>query len=201
METQALISSGIIEMYCMGIASDHEKALVEQAASASQEVRDEIAAVNAALYLYSTAVGKKPREEMKNKIIDSITNSATEIQPCSFPPRLTKNSRAEEWLNYMTENKISPPSPGDEIQLLDLPGDEKQVTYIAWAQTGAVVEESHPHEDEYLLMLTGRCSITVNGVMNKYKAGDVVYIPKNSVHRAEVLSDELMILVGQRLAA
>ena len=200
METNSLISSGIIELYCMGIASDQDKILVEQAAAKSKEVRDEITAVCDALYLYSSVIGKEPREEMKNKIMDAI-NAEKEAQTISFPPRITKNTTVIEWLKYMADNKITQPSPGDDVQILDLPGNEKQVTYIAWAKKGVVVEESHADENEYLLMLIGRCSITLNGVINKYKAGDVIYIPKNSIHRAEALSDELMLLIGQRVAA
>lgn len=200
METKSLISSGIIELYCMGIASDDDKILVEQAAAKSKEVRDEIAAVSNALFMYSTMAGKKPRVELKKIIMDAI-HAEQDAKTISFPPRITINSTVVEWLKYITENNITQPSPGADIQLLDLPGNENQVTYIAWAKKGVAVEESHPDEDEYLFMLIGRCSVTINGVRNNYKAGDVIFIPKNSVHRAEALSDEPMLLVGQRLAA
>ena len=63
------------------------------------------------------------------------------------------------------------------------------------------MEESHENEDEYLFMLKGYCSVTINGKIGYYREGDIVFIPGRALHRAEVLSDEPMILVGQRLAA
>jgi quercetin dioxygenase-like cupin family protein len=200
MKSEELISSGIIEVYCMGIASDEEKALVEKFASENKEVRDEIAAVNRALNLYADVVGKSPRPALKNKIMEVLSMGGSPAS-LSFPPRMNMQTTASEWMKYIYDNNIQQPAPGNDIQMLDLPGNEKQVTYIAWAQKGAVVEESHADEDEYLLMIKGTCTITVNGVVTKYGAGDIVFIPKNTVHRAEVISDEQMIVVGQRIAA
>jgi len=201
MKLQDFISSGIIEIYCMGIASDEEKALVEKYASENKEVKNEIAAVNEALNLYATSLGKSPREEIRNNIMHAIASFEEQSRVLSFPPRMTLQTSANEWLKYMADNNITQPSPGEEIQILDLPANEKQVTYIAWATKGAVVEESHASEDEYLLMLQGTCTIKVRGVTTEYKAGDIVFIPRNTVHRAEVISDETMIIVGQRIAA
>ena len=197
MQIKEFIESGIIEMYCMELVSDEEKTLVEKMAAEHKEVRNEIAAVNAALKLYSIASEKSPSASLKDKILDAILNPA----PIALPPRLSMNTAFEEWDKYIKENKIKTPAEYDEVFLLDLPGDHKQSTYIAWAKNGAVVEESHDAEDEFLFMLRGSCSVTINGVIGYYNAGDVVFIPKNAVHRAEVTSEEPMILMGQRLAA
>ncbi len=201
MKVQDFISSGIIEIYCMGIASEEEKVLVEKFAAESKEVKDEIAAVNEALNLYAATLGKSPRDGIRNNIMQAIAVAEELPHQIAFPPRMTLQTSANEWLKYMADNKLSQPAPEDEIQILDLPGDEKLVTYIAWAKKGSVVEESHTSEDEYLLMLKGTCIITVNGVTTEYKAGDIIFIPRNTVHRAEVTSDETMILAGQRIAA
>jgi quercetin dioxygenase-like cupin family protein len=201
MNSQDFISSGIIEVYCLGIASDEEKALVEKLASENKEVKDEIVAVNEALSLYASAVGKSPAEGTRSKIMNAIAEAETSPRALQLPPRMTLQTSASEWVKYISDNHISEPSPGDEIQMLDLPASGKQVTYIAWAKKGVVVEESHPQEDEFLLMISGECTIAINGAVKKYKAGDIVFIPKNSIHRAEVISEESMIVVGQRIAA
>jgi quercetin dioxygenase-like cupin family protein len=49
-------------------------------------------------------------------------------------------------------------------------------------------------------MLSGRCIITIEGKSAEYGAGDFVFIPKNHLHKAEALTDD-MLLIGQRLAA
>ena len=50
-------------------------------------------------------------------------------------------------------------------------------------------------------MLKGYCSVTINGIIGYYREGDIVFIPGKALHRAEALSDEPMILIGQRIAA
>jgi quercetin dioxygenase-like cupin family protein len=198
MELQALLSSGIIEMYCMGLASDDEKKLVEEAAAMHSEVREEIASISEALQLYALGSGKSPSVNLKNKILDAVLQS--ESSP-ALPPLITMETKAEEWFDYLKQNNISEPASYEHAFILDLPGNSRQVTYVVWARKGAVVEESHDSEDEYLLMLKGNCSVTQDGVTKYYKEGDVIYIPKNVVHRAEALSDEPMVLIGQRVAA
>ena len=205
-EIKDFISSGIIEIYCMGLASDEEKKLVEEFASGNKEVRDEIDSVSETLNQYVRVYSKVPDTLLKNKILTALLNSDNNRDDnantaFTFPPRLTTSSSASEWKKYISDNNISSPENFDMFHVLDLPGDDKQVTYIAWAKKGAVLEETHENEDEYLLMLQGKCSVTIDGKIGYYKEGDIVYVPGKALHRAEALSDEPMILIGQRIAA
>jgi quercetin dioxygenase-like cupin family protein len=190
------IASGIIEMYCMGLASDEEKIQVESLAQTNSEIRDEIAAVTEALHLYSVASSKSPAYNLRQQIISGL--KSVSVPP--LPP-LLKNSTVDDWIKYLEQNNISAPDDFNMVHLVDLPGNDKQTTYVVWAKKGAVVEESHDDEDEYLLMVKGHCSVTINGKIGFYNTGDLVYIPKMNVHRAEALSDEVMLLIGQRVAA
>ncbi len=201
MKIKELISSGIIEIYCMGLASDEEVKEIEKYALESKEVRDEILSVSETLNHYALSVSKNPSSSLKNKIVNYIINAEKGNQKFQFPPRLSNTSTVSEWFKYISDNNISPPENYEEAFLLDLPGSEKQTTYIAWAKKGAVVEEMHENEDEYLFMLKGYCSVTINGIIGYYREGDIVFIPGKALHRAEVLSDEPMILIGQRIAA
>lgn len=198
MNIEEILSSGVIEMYCLGLASDDEKKFIEDLASKNKTIREEIASVNEALRLYALASEKSPASSLKNKILDAIKNSETII---AFPPRITLDSDVSEWMKYITENNISAPKNFEVAHIVDLPGNEKQSTYVAWAKKGAVIEEEHSDEDEYLLMINGYCSVTIDGVIGYYKEGDVVFIPNGCLHRAEALSDGIMMLVGQRIAA
>jgi len=197
MEINELISSGLIEVYCLGMASDEEKSLVENQAAINKSVRREIELVREALVQLGRSSSATPPASLKIKILDLIE----EVPIYSFPPRVSLSSRADEWLEYLEQNKITTPDSYDVLHLMDLPGNEKQVTYIVWAKKGTVVEESHSEEEEYLLMLKGHCSIIINGKIGYYKEGDIAFIPKGAVHRAEVLSDEPMLIIGQRIAA
>src|SRR4029079_6930948 len=95
-----------------------------------------------------------------------------------IPPKLSAQTTVEEWMHYLSQNNIDSLPEFDDIFLFDLPGNETQTSYMAWAKKGAIVEEAHEEEDEYLFMLKGRCSVTINGVINYYKEGDLIFIPK-----------------------
>jgi quercetin dioxygenase-like cupin family protein len=192
MNVDELLSSGIIEMYCMGIASDDEREIVEKHASNSKAVRDEIASISEALNIYAAASEKSPALRLRDRILRAVKSN--------LPPLISSISKSSDWKKYLEEQNIQTPIDFDMVHLVDLPGDDKQVTYIAWAKKGASIEESHEAEDEYLLMIEGKCSVTIEGETKFYSAGDIVFIPKNHVHRADALSD-LMIVIGQRVAA
>jgi quercetin dioxygenase-like cupin family protein len=200
MNLKDFIESGVIEMYCMGLTSEEETQMVDMMASKHEEVRAEIAAVNQALHLYSVAAEKSPAAALREKILNALSHG--DVKPkYSFPPRLYATSSVDEWKYYLSINNIKDPEDFEVAHFLELPSDEKQTSYVVWAKKGAVVEESHDDEDEYLFMLKGFCSVTIDGKIGYYKEGDLVYIPKNAVHKAEALSEGVMVLIGQRIAA
>ena len=99
MEINNFISSGIIELYCMGVANAEETKQVEQFALESKEVRDEIMAVQEALRLFAAASEKIPASTLKNKIMQAITDSGNKESFISdLPPQLSVNSEAGEWI-------------------------------------------------------------------------------------------------------
>ncbi len=192
------VSSGIIEMYCMGLTNEEETAQVVHLATLHKSVRDEIEQVNEALSLYAANFQQQTSGDLRSRIMQGIDadNSNTNL-----PPKLFENSSVAFWNQYLKENKIAAPAEFDPFYLADLPSDDKQYTYAAWAKQGASLEETHDGEDEWLFVLRGTCTMTVNGKVSHHKAGDVIMIPYNSLHKAEATSVEPMLLIGQRIAA
>lgn len=181
----------------MGIATYDEKQKVEKMAMQYSEVRDEIKAVTMALENYALGSSPIPLPDIKNRILNIIKTSEKNL--FAFPPRITQTTDYSEWVTYLADNSISTPAYYDGIYVLDLPGNKTQISYIVWAQKGMVIEEAHADEDEYLVMLEGHCSVAINGISGDYHQGDIVYIPKGAIHRAEVLSDKPMLAIGQRV--
>ena len=197
MNLKDFLQSGIIEMYCMGIVSEQEKLLVKDFSERFEEVRKEIDEINRALQNYATSEGTVLQHSLKERIMNHILAEDNPILPA---PRLNENQDVNFWLTYLIQHKKNVPQAYEEIYSLDLPSDERQVTYAVWAKKGAAVEESHDSEDEYLFMLKGSCKVICNGVEALYHTGDLVYIPKNVIHKAISFSDD-MLLIGQRIAA
>ncbi len=79
MNAQEIISSGILELYCTGLASVEETAQVQQWARQYPEVAAEIDAIQAGLEGYARAHAIKPSASVKEKIFDEINKTAPSL--------------------------------------------------------------------------------------------------------------------------
>lgn len=203
MTAQDLIESGIVELYCLGIASDDEKKLVEEMAAADHALQEEIAAVNEALARYALAASSQVhKESVKEKIFASIQSHSATGEPEHFPPLLDKSSKAGDWLNYLAEYQILPAEPASGLEMIELPGNDACYTYVVIGEPGAVVdEEVHEGHEEFLLICSGTCEMVINGERKAYHAGDLISIVPGIRHSGLVTGSEQMIVIGQRRAA
>ena len=135
-----------------------------------------------------------PPVNMRSKVMLSI-----EAAELGLPPLLSQLSTVDEWVQYLKENKFGPSDGSNDPMWIDLPSSPSVISYAAWAPKGMALEEEHDEEEERLLMLRGSCNITVNGITTTYYEGDIVFIPARTWHKAEASSDELMVLIGQRI--
>ncbi|MBK9732587.1 MAG: cupin domain-containing protein [Chitinophagaceae bacterium] len=203
MTSRDLIASGVIELYCLGIASEEENLLVEQLALNDQLLKDEIAAVNDALAKFAVAVSNiAPPQYLKEKIISTIESINIEKPTGNLPPRLTAESTITEWLDYLKVNQVAPSETKEELVVIDLPGTEDFVTYVVFGKPGAgVAEEVHSGHDEYLFICKGECEMTIAGIKSAHKPGDFLTITPGTLHSAVVTGNGPMIVIGQRRAA
>lgn len=72
MNAQEIISSGVLELYCTGLASAAEKAEVEQWVKQYPEVAAEIEAIQAGMESYARAHAITPDSDVKGKIFAKI---------------------------------------------------------------------------------------------------------------------------------
>lgn len=199
MTVAELLKSGLLEMYCLGDISERDKILVENFALHEPLVRKEISAIEKSFEIYSETHAKKPPAQLKNKIIEAIMQQ--EADKLGLPPLLTAETNSDDWFNYLHDNDIHPPNYFKQLYMYELPSTQNLITYVAWARKGAFVEEIHERESEKLLMLKGTCIIRFNKKEYHLKENDFIEIPANTMHHAEATSDEIMILIGQRIAA
>ncbi len=55
---------------------------------------------------------------------------------------------------------------------------------------------AHAHANEqFAIVLTGTCRMTIGGETGTIKAGDIAHIPADTVHSAEILGDEDYVFV------
>ena len=78
MEAKDIISSGILELYATGLASQEEEKLVRKYATTYPEVAAELAHVEDSMELYARSFGVQPAPSVKDKIFERInTDDAT----------------------------------------------------------------------------------------------------------------------------
>lgn len=193
-EVEDFIASGMLELYCLGMANEAEKAEVQLMCSLHKSIREELQRVEERLISKAEYEAITPPENMRHKVMLGI-----EAAELGLPPLLSKVSSVNEWLNYLQENKIGPVPGAVDLLWVDLPSTPGVVSYAVWAPKGVAVEEEHADEIEHLLMLKGSCHVTIDGITNTYHQGDLVIIPAQKLHRAEAASDGLMVLIGQRV--
>jgi anti-sigma-K factor RskA len=81
-----IISSGLLELYALGLASPEEQLQVEEGLKLYPEVRQELEAIELSLESYAQTHAVEPSAEVKNKILGQITtvetsNNHTEEKP------------------------------------------------------------------------------------------------------------------------
>lgn len=79
MDNKALIESGVLETYVLGMCNDEETRMVEAMCAQSEEVREELERIRETLNAYATAHSKAPKPATREKILAEIAAlSATE---------------------------------------------------------------------------------------------------------------------------
>lgn len=99
MEAKDIISSGILELYVLGIASNEEVAQVEQWLLIYPEVREELSHIESAIEEYAKANAVEPSAALKERIINKIDlnkNVTTEDNPSSKALTPVVNDVAEQ---------------------------------------------------------------------------------------------------------
>ncbi len=191
MDVNELISSGLLEIYCLGLATPEERDFIEDMASRHDEIKLEIDQITTALE-EKMAGEKSAPPGLKDKVMLSLEGTAL-----GLPPLLSSITSKDEWYDYISAHRLSPPENYQPVHWVDLPGNDHLVTYIVWARQGASVSETHEDEEECLFMMEGACIITVEGESMQYGPGDIVSIPSGKFHKAEAYTD--MLLIGQRI--
>jgi len=198
MNSSALIESGLLELYCLGETTPRQDLLIETLLTIDSNAMDELYAIEGALEWYAFYHARKPSVEVLKHIFISLARA--DSSRFRLPPLLSPQSVTADWWQYLSSHSIDPAFNGP-LGMFEFINEPALSTYLVWAEKGAVVTEKHEHETELLLMLQGSCTITMRGETRHYAAGDFIEIAPGVVHYAEATSDELMILVGQKVAA
>ena len=97
MEAQDIISSGLLELYVMGISSPEETRNVEAWAAQYPEVAAEIASIQSGMEAYAQTHAITPAASVKEKIFASINKEAAPVIPMQLRDTARSYSISPAW--------------------------------------------------------------------------------------------------------
>lgn len=199
---KALVESGILELYVMGIASPAEMQEVEALIAASPEIRKEIDEISKAMEQYAEAHAVEPHELVKPLLLATIDYTArlTAGEPMTFPPLLHKDSHIDDFREWIDRTDMVLPADADQLYARLIGHTPEATTAIAWFKEGTPFE-IHDHEHERFLIIEGTCDFKIGDTVHHLRAGDYLEIPLHIGHEAKVTSNIPCKVILQRVAA
>ncbi|MEO7120427.1 MAG: anti-sigma factor [Ginsengibacter sp.] len=93
MNKEDIISSGLLELYALGLSSPEETLQVEQALNLHPEVKQELNSIELSLESYARAHAIKPSSSVKDNILAHISTSDNKVVPFGSKGNLTTDQR------------------------------------------------------------------------------------------------------------
>ena len=199
MNINEFIASGVIEDYCLGIASEEAVRQLEAYCQEYPGIQEEVEAVQQALNGYAQQFEQQARPELKAAILLEIDRIESEEQTTaplllSHFKEISADSDLDEWLHLTKE--LHPPEEFD-IHLLPIYDDGKNLLFVGWVNDH-VPPEVHTDELESFFILEGSCECTVGDKKIRLQAGEYLSIPLYVNHHLRVTSDKPVKAILQR---
>lgn len=198
---KALLNSGIIELYVMGIAGARQSVEVETLALSFPEVRQAIDEFSIELESYLQTKAIAPSLKVKPMIMAVIEyqQRLQKGEKIKAPPVLHEDSTAEDYADWLALPGMEEDSPAENItvKIIGLTPTSSQA--ILWIRKGTPWE-THENELESFLLLEGTCTITIGTEQHQLIAGDYLAIPLFQPHKVVVTSSIPCKAILQRLA-
>lgn len=87
------------------------------------------------------------------------------------------------------------PTKFDNIHKIDLASDENSSSFLIFVKK-EVKAHIHAKHTETVYVLEGEADFYLNDAWKKIKAGDIIIIPKNTIHAVKVTSKQMMKVIS-----
>ncbi|MEZ4826893.1 MAG: cupin domain-containing protein [Bacteroidia bacterium] len=181
MDLKTFISSGILESYVMGLASETEVMMVLDLSDRYPEVKKELEKIGLALEKYAKDHAVPAPPSAKAHLIEWVDS-----QP-DHPvfPTLSAEKSIRVWHKFTAT--LSPPPDYENLHLSRLDQEAEIETYVVWAKKG-IPPETHSDTLESFLVLEGNCTCYIGETITHMSPGDFMEIPLHIEHFVEVTS-------------
>lgn len=203
METiQDYISSGILELYVLGMTTEEENIEIATAAMENLEIKKEIEEIENALKLTAESVAPEISPASKAMVMATIdyTERLKNGEEYAVAPLLSNNSKIEDFETWINRSNMQVSEEYETLDAKIISASPEVTTLIVWLKHGAPIE-IHDDEFEHFLILEGSCTITIGTDVHNLVSGDYLSIPLYIGHSVAVTSENACKVILQRVAA
>jgi len=192
-DVKTYLESGIIEEYCLGLASREEASQFMELCKEYPNITLYLQKTEAAIKLYFSFFQKQNSRTSKKIIRQRILeNEAWEHAQLEGEEKQLKQyisiSRNTDIAKVQAAIKaLQPPAEYDNVAAHSLYNKDGHELTLVWVKEIVPMEE-HPHLDESFLVLEGTAECSIDGQIFYMKAGDYMHIPRESHHEVVITS-------------
>lgn len=196
------INSGIIEHYCLGLASEAEAAELEQHCHKYEEIRIALEQHQAAMENYIGQYEKKAPNNLLAGILTGINHDqkladAKILQESGKLQQFIPISTQSDYQKWLDLTKDLKPPENFDVHLHELYNDSKNFLYVVWIKD-QIPEEEHDDLHESILLLEGNCDGFLENRKVHLKEGDFWQVPLHTDHFLRVTSKQAVKLILMR---
>ena len=196
------IKTGILEQYALGLTTEEENLQVIEMCSKHPELEKEIDAIISSLVTYAQANAPEIDPTVKPLLVATIdyTERLKNGEPMTFPPELHKQSKKEEYAEWLNRKDLDLTNFEEELELKIIGHTPNKMTAILRINKGTPTE-THTNEFEKFLILEGSCDIETPEKTYSLVPGDYFCIPLHIEHTIKITSEVPCKVILQRVAA
>jgi mannose-6-phosphate isomerase-like protein (cupin superfamily) len=201
-EIQALVASGLLELYILGAVSEEEAAYVERMSLLHAGIQTALDENMLALEAYSLEHAIEPDPIIKPFLMATVDymERLQNGEAPSFPPALHQDSKVLDFKEWLDRPDMQPPAGWSEVVAKIIGYTPAMTTAIVWIEHCAP-PETHTDQLESFLIVEGTCNIQLDGADNHLQPGDYFSIPLHVLHTVLITSDIPCKIIIQRAAA
>jgi len=192
-DVKTYIESGIIEQYCLGLASPAEALQLMELCQKYPAITSYLQKTKEATKLYLSTFQKptfsRSKEIIKQQILENeawgnakLVGEEKQLQQYISISRSTDIAKVQAAINALQS-----PLEYDNVAAHSLYAKDGHELTLVWVKEIVPMEE-HPHLDEIFLVLEGTAECSIDGEIFYMKPGDYMRIPPESHHEVIITS-------------
>lgn len=196
MDIKGFLESGIAERYCLAVTTEEENKMICELRAAIPEIDEEINRITVEINNAQSNL-PLPLQRVKYKLMRTVYEAESK-KNLRYLPLMDMLADPEILNDCLLANGVTQPgSCLREEQVIPLPSTNEIENFAVWLIDG-LPEEVHYGSNEYVVIMSGACSMNIGGTEKFMGKGEMICIPPGILHSAKVTSSEPLFAIVQR---